>query len=373
MKTIVISINSSWNIVNFRKGLIAALLGHGYRVVVVAPADRYSPQLAALGVDFIPLHIDKQGTSPARDLLLLWRTFRVLRRLRPDAYLGYTAKPNIYGSLAAHLLGIPVINNVAGLGTAFIQHGWLTRIVTRLYRVAFGRSKTVFFQNSDDRALFIDTGLVRPDQARLLPGSGIDLAQFDPTPPPARERAPITFLLIARLLWDKGVGEYVEAARLVRAELADARFQMLGFLDVANRSAIGRADVQQWTDEGIIDYLGEADDVRPFIQAADCIVLPSYREGLPRVLLEGGAMARPLVATDVPGCRQAVQHGVSGYLCEVRNARSLADAMLRIARLPASERRAMGEAARAHIETHYDERIVIEQYLSALDEALQPA
>jgi glycosyltransferase involved in cell wall biosynthesis len=178
------------------------------------------------------------------------------------------------------------------------------------------------------------------------------------------------FLLIARLLRDKGIVEYVEAARLVRAAEPGARFQLLGFLDVANRTAVSRAEVDAWVAEGIVDYLGVAEDVRPYIAAADCIVLPSYREGLPRVLLEGGAMARPLIATDVPGCRQVVRDERNGFLCAVRDPGSLADAMLRMMRLPPEERQRMGAAARAMVEAEYDEQIPVRLYLDALRDAL---
>jgi glycosyltransferase involved in cell wall biosynthesis len=369
-RTIVISINASWNIINFRRGLIAALKRAGYHVVALAPRDEYSPRFAELGVEYHPIEIDKQGVSPVRDAMLLTRYHRALRRIRPVAYLGYTAKPNIYGSLAAHTLGIPVVNNVAGLGTAFIKQGLLTRIVSGLYRLAFRRSATVFFQNRDDLEMFVAGRLVRPEQARLLPGSGINVSDFIPVERGAEDGGAFNFLLIARLLWDKGVREYAEAARLVRAEEPRARFQLLGFLDVPNRTAVARADVDGWVAEGVIDFLGQSDDVRPFIAAADCVVLPSYREGLPRVLLEGAAMARPLIATDVPGCRHVVEEGANGFLCTVRDSRSLADAMLKMIRLSPEQRAAMGASGRRKVEQEYDERIPVEGYLDAIRNAL---
>jgi glycosyltransferase involved in cell wall biosynthesis len=363
------SINASWNIVNFRAGLIAALRGRGYRVAALAPRDEYSDRLAAMGVEFEPIEIDKQGLSPLRDLRLLLRYRRAMRRLRPDIYLGYTAKPNVYGSLAAHMLDIKVINNVAGLGTAFIRGGILALVVKALYRIAFRRSATVFFQNEEDRSLFVGSGIVPAAIAQLLPGSGIDLTRFAPAPRPAGD-GEFRFLLVARLLWDKGVREYVEAARLVRAEAPHARFQILGFLDVENRTAVARADVERWVAEDAIDYLGQSDDVRPFLQAADCVVLPSYREGLPRSLLEASAMARPLIATDVPGCRHVLEDGVNGFLCTVRDARSLADAMLKMLHLDPRQRLAMGAAARLKVEREFDERLVAERYLTAIEQAI---
>lgn len=368
-KRAVISINTSWNIVNFRSGLIAALNAAGYEVVAVAPEDAHSAKLAALGAAFVPLEIDSKNVSVGGNLSLALRYWRVLRGIRPAVYLGFTAKPNIYGSLAAGWSGAAVINNVSGLGTAFIRENWLTHVVSALYRFAFARSATVFFQNRDDRDLFVAKRIVRPEQARLLPGSGVDLTHFAPRPAQG-DGSSFTFLLPARLLWDKGVGEFVEAARLVRAELPQARFQLLGFLDVVNRTAVPRADVDAWVAEGLIEYLGATDDVRPFLAAADCVVLPSYREGLPRSLLEAAAMGLPTIATDVPGCRDVTRHDINGFLCAVRDAGSLAEAMLVMARLPAGERARLGANARKLAEEVFDERVVVQRYMEAITEAI---
>ena len=369
-KPVVISINAAWNIVNFRLGLISALEREGFAVTALAPPDAYVGRLSDLGIPYVPIAMDKKGLSPAADLILLLRYYRILRRLKPAAYLGFTAKPNVYGSIAARLLGIPVINNVAGLGTAFIRPGRLAKLLLWLYRLAFRRSATVFFQNPEDMALFLERGVVRPAQAVLLPGSGIDLARSRPPAAPQAERPGFTFLLVGRLIRDKGVGEFVEAARLVKARHPAARFQLLGFLDVENRTAISRDDIDRWAAEGLIDYLGEAEDVRPHLAAADCIVLPSYREGMPRVLLEGAAMARPLIATDVPGCRTLVRDGENGLLCAVRDAQSLADAMLRMIAMPAAKRDALAATGRRIVEQEYDEKIVAARYLAAVTAAL---
>lgn len=364
----VISINAIWNFLNFRQGLIRALQSDGYRVVALAPDDTHRSQLEALGVEFHAIAIDSKGLSPVADLRLLARYRTLLTRLRPTILLGYTIKPNIYGSLAAASLGIPVINNVSGLGTAFVRGGWLMRFVSLLYRIGLTRSATVFFQNDEDRALFVDRRLVRPDQTEVLPGSGIDTRRFQSVPAQPKDSA--TFLLVARLLRDKGVGEFVAAARAVRDEFPAARFQLLGFLDVVNATAIPRSEVEAWVAKGVIEYLGDTDDVRPFIAAADCIVLPSYREGLPRSLLEAGAMARPSIASDVPGCRTIVRDGVNGLLCAPRSAVSLAETMKRFLALSSDERIAMGERARAIVTAEYDERVVVEQIMAAVERAV---
>lgn len=369
-KRVLIAINTSWNIFNFRAGLIRGLRERGYDVIAVAPPDAYAPRLAELGCRYVPLAMDNKGTSPLKDLALTIRFWRLLRREKPDVFLGYTIKPNVYGSMAARVLGIPVINNIAGLGTAFIKQNWLTRLVKGLYRIGLGGSKIIFFQNEDDRALFVRNGIVKPERTALLPGSGIDLLRFAPATAPVAG-APFSFLLVARLLWDKGVGEYVEAARLVREQRPDAQFRLLGFLDVDNRTAVSRAAVDAWVTEGVIDYLGTSDDVRPHLAAADCVVLPSYREGTPRTLLEAASMAKPLIATDVPGCRQVVDDGVNGYLCRPRDAPDLAAKMLAMLELGDEGRRAMGLAGRVKMEREFDEAIVVARYLEAIEAALR--
>jgi glycosyltransferase involved in cell wall biosynthesis len=367
MQRIVISINTTWNIYNFRSGLIKALLESGYEVIAVAPHDAYVPLLEDLGCKHISLPMDSNGTHPARDTLLLVRYFLLLRSLRPSAFLGYTVKPNVFGSMAAHALGIPVINNIAGLGAAFIADNHLTKIVCGLYKFALRRSHRVFFQNADDRDLFIDTKLVRSEISDLLPGSGVDLSKYIPEPPPALSGRNFRFLLVGRMLKDKGVEEFVAAARIVRQLFPTAEFQLLGSIDAANSNAIHAQKIAEWEAECLVSYFGMTDDVRPYLSNADCVVLPSYREGVPRSLLEAAAMARPIIATDVVGCRDAVEDGVNGFRCEVKNPRDLAEKMIRMIRLSPQRRLAIGAAGRRKVEAEFDEQIVIERYLQALD------
>ena len=316
-----------------------------------------------LGVERVPIEIDRAGLNPFTDLRLLLKYRALLQRIRPAAYLSYTIKPNIYGALAAASLGIPALPNVSGLGTAFIRGGGLQALVTRLYRIGFARAPVVFFQNQEDRALFIDRRIVKPSQAQVLPGSGVDLDFFLPAPLPNGHP---TFLFIGRLLRDKGVVEFVEAARMLRADYPEARFQLLGAVDEGNRTGIGQAEVDGWVADGIVEQLGTTDDVRPFIAAATAVVLPSYREGLPRSLLEAAAMARPLIASDVPGCRDVVEDGVNGFLSEVRNPGSLAAAMRRLLQLPRPQQIAMGEAGRKRVQERFSEAFVVRAYLDVL-------
>jgi glycosyltransferase involved in cell wall biosynthesis len=364
---IVIAINTAWNLVNFRMGLMRALSDAGYEVVAVSPFDAYASQLGSHGIRHVVMPMDNRGTNPFRDFGLFLRMLLLLRREKPVAYLGYTIKPNIYGSLAAQLLGIPVINNISGLGATFIKESFVTRLVKLLYRLALRKSSKVFFQNEDDRRLFVDAGLVPEKITGLLPGSGISLHHFQPAPLPLARKT-FRFLLVARLLWDKGVGEYIDAARNIRAGYPHAEFCLLGFVDVENPQAISRATVEAWAEEDGIHYLGVASDVRPHIADAHCVVLPSYREGTPRSLLEAAAMGRPLIATDAPGCREVVDHGINGYLCEVRNAHDLADKMMTLMRHSDEILHAMGQASRSMVERQFDEGIVIGKYLDAIRE-----
>ena len=363
-RKILLSSNSAWNLANFRKPVIQALVTAGYDVVAVAPADGEEHRLRALGARFLPIRMRGAGTSPVEDFRLLLDYIRILRNERPAMFLGFTAKPNVYGSVAARLTGVPIAATISGLGSAFLRGGVFGGFLLRLYRLALGGARAVFFQNPDDRDLFIAKRIVRREQARLVAGSGVDLDWFAPASQGGGEG--FRFLLIARLLLDKGIAEYVEAARIVRRRHPQVRFQLLGGPGGDNPSAVRHADLARWAAEMIVEQLGVSDDVRPFIAAADCIVLPSYREGLPRSLLEGAAMARPLIASDVPGCRDVVEDGVNGFLCEVGSAESLAAAMERMLALTGDERSAMGAAGRAKVAADYDQRLVADAYLAEI-------
>jgi glycosyltransferase involved in cell wall biosynthesis len=367
-RRIVLAANSAWHIANFRSELIHALSARGFAPIAIAPPDP-DHRLRALGIEQRDVGLSRSGLNPLADLRLLIGYRRILQRERPLAYLGFTIKPNIYGCYAAGMLGIPAIANISGLGTAFIRRGPLLWLVSTLYRIALRRAAVVFFQNPDDQALFLQRKLVRAAQARLIPGSGVDLKRFRPAPLPP---GPVRFLFVGRLLGDKGVRELVAAARQVRRTHPDVQVQLLGPIDGDNRTGITCSEVESWVAEGVIEYQGETDDVRPFIADAAAMILPSYREGVPRSLLEGAAMGRPLIVTDVPGCREVVEDGVTGFLCRARDPASLALAMGRLADLPAAERYRMGSAARAKIEKGFSEERVIEAYLNAIGEVGAP-
>jgi glycosyltransferase involved in cell wall biosynthesis len=364
LSTVVIVSNTAWNIFNFRSRLIRTLIGHGFRVVAAAPPDNYAPQVAQLGCTFRAMSMDNAGTNPARDLMLFLQLRKLLRSEAASVLLTFTVKPNVYGAMAARSLGVPIICNVTGLGTAFLRRDWVSMTVSALYRFALHGACHSFFQNPDHYNEFIKLGLAPKERASLLPGSGIDTDRFAPQSKPPRNT--FRFLLFGRMLLDKGIGEYVDAARKLRSQFPNSEFWLMGFVDVANRSAIPMRDITMWVNEGTITFLPAREDVREVIADCDCIVLPSYTEGMPRSLLEGAAMGKPLIATDVPGCREVVEDGVNGFLARARDTSSLADKMAKMLTISPDERRLMGDKARDKMVRKFDERIVLEQYLDRI-------
>ncbi len=361
---VCLSANTTWYVVNFRSRLIESLIDRGWRVVVLSPPDRHVERLSALGAEHVPLTLDNAGTNPLREFGTLWRIRTAMSRIRPSVVLTFTPKINIYLSLVARTLGVPVIANISGLGRAFVSGGWIERVSRALYGVALRWPSTVFFQNEDDRAIFIEAGLVDADRTHRLPGSGVDVDRFSPRPKP--QAGPFQFLLVARLLWDKGVGEFVEAARIVKARHPDVEFALAGFLDVDNPSAVPRSAVEEWEREGVIRFLGSFDDMVPVYAQADCVVLPSYREGMPRTLLEAASMAKPTITSDAPGCREAVVNGVTGLIVKTRDGHALAMAMLELLEMPAKQHDSLCQAARERILDEFDEAIVIGAYAQRL-------
>lgn len=362
---ILISVNAAWNIWNFRRPLIEALLADGHCVNILAPEDDAVPKLEALGCTCHHLEMSIKGLNPLLDFAFWLRLRRHFAKMQPDVILSFTIKNNIFGGIAAKSLNIDFIPNVTGLGTAFLSGGALQFVATLLYKSAFRRLPLIFFQNSDDRNLFIDLRLITSAQAQCLPGSGIDLAHFATTPYPKDQCTPV-FLMIARLLRDKGVLEFVDAARHVKSKNPAVRFQLLGATDSENRTAIDRDTVRDWEREGVVEYLGTVEDVRPSVAFAHCVVLPSYREGAPRTLIEAAAMARPLIATDVPGCRSVVDAGKTGFLCAARSGASLATACERFLMLTQEERAEMGRLGRVKMEREFAQAFVVEAYRVAL-------
>lgn len=361
---IVIVLNTSWNIYNFRMNFIRTLQLEGHEVHTIAPVDKYTPFLEAAGCIHHNINMDIRGANPLKDIALIFELRKVYKKLRPDVILHYTIKPNVYGTLAASMLRIPVINNVCGLGTVFLKNNLTSLIAMALYKLSFRFANKVFFQNNEDRELFLSKGLVAKEATDLLQGSGIDLDHFKPAEFERNKK--FTFLLISRLISDKGIFEYISAINQLKARGVDLKFQLMGPADPDHKRGIKTDVINEWIRSGTVEYLGTTDDVRPFIHAADCIVLPSYREGTPRTLLEAASSAKPIIATDVPGCHQVVEHGVNGYLCKLKDANDLADKMEAMSKLDDATLERFGQNGREKVVADYDEHLVIAKYVDAI-------
>ena len=369
MAKVLLVSRCAWTLYNFRRGQMRVLQDDGDTLLCGGAAgDGYEEKISELGIPFVPLPVDRRSLNPVADVKLFWTLYRWYRRERPDVVHHFTIKPVIYGSLAARLARVPrIVNTVTGLGYVFTSEavGLLRRLVEIQYRVALAAAHYTFFQNSEDRLLFLERGIVRDEKAGLLPGSGVDTAHFAPRgePDASRTDGPVVFLMIARLLRDKGLYEFVEAARRVRARYPRAEFQLLGARDDRNPTVVSAADVECWQSTGTVRWLGEVADVRDAISAADVVVLPSYREGTPRSLLEAAAMRKPLITTDAVGCREAVDDGVNGLLVPVRDSEALADAMITLYNDPDLRRR-MGDAGRDKMVRQFEEKQVIAKVLA---------
>jgi glycosyltransferase involved in cell wall biosynthesis len=371
MKFLILS-NLPASLTIFRKELIVGLIDSGFRVHVAAPGllsnKEVVDELSQIGVAVHDIPMKRTGINPAQDLYMLFVLWKLVRKIQPSCVLSYTIKPVIYGTLASWLARVPKrYALITGLGYAFTgeargKRELIQRMVRGLYRQALKRADLVFFQNPDDEALFRKLGLVGLGMpTRVVNGSGIDTSRFDKAPLP---KGPPDFLLIARLLGDKGIREYVEAAAKVREQHPEANFKLVGDID-ANPDSISRQELEGWVAAGHIDYLGRLDDVRPAIADASVYVLPSYREGTPRTVLEAMAMGRPIITTDAPGCRETVVDGENGFLVPVKAVAPLVDAMQRFIDQPELVFK-MGHRSREIAEDKYDVHKVIAVMLTTM-------
>jgi len=357
----------AWTLYNFRSGLIRSLREKGVTVIGGgAGGDGFEEKIRGLGVPFFDLPVDKRGINPVSDLKLFYTLYWWYRKERPDIVHHFTIKPVIYGSIAARLAGVPkIINTITGLGYVFTQDekSWLRSIVHFLYRFALKRTDFTFFQNAEDQRYFLVNNLTQVHDTFVSPGSGVDCDRFRPASNNCgAPDGDVTFLMLSRLLKDKGIYEFVEAARRVREEYPGSEFLLLGRRDERNPSVVSKEDLEKWQSEGVVEWLGEVEDVRPIMAMADVVVLPSYREGVPRSLLEAAAMGKPSITTDAVGCRDAVEHGHTGLLVPVKDSTALADAMKDMIDNPAM-RLQMGREGRQRVEREFDEKIVVKKIL----------
>lgn len=363
---IAIVINKSWNIFNFRLSLINALQGLGHQILTIAPLDAYATSLIESGCKFIPISVSSRGLNPIKDIQLFFELLDVFKDEKPDIVLTYTIKPNIYGALAARWLKIPIICNVTGLGTIFIRKNPIYKIPLLMYKVAFLYPQKIYFQNNDDFNLFVNKGLSSASKSEIVPGSGVDLNKFVTLYKLPVQ--PYTFLLVSRILKDKGILEYIQAITILKSKGIKAKFQLLGLIEEATHTGISAQNVEEWKKDGLIEYLGFSDQTLNHFQNADCIVLPSYREGMPKALLEGMAVGKPIITTNVPGCRELIEDGINGYICEAKSAESLADAIEKICNQNSFQLTEMGKRSKEKVQKTYDEKFVISKYIYTINQ-----
>ncbi|CUU82610.1 Alpha-1%2C4-N-acetylgalactosamine transferase PglJ %2C CAzY family GT4 [Campylobacter hyointestinalis subsp. hyointestinalis] len=361
MSKIIIISNTSWSIYNFRFNLATALIDNGYEVAIVAPKDRYTSKLNQK-FNVYNVDIDSNGINPIKDIKTIFELYKVYKQLKPDIVLNFTIKPNIYSSLICRYLKIPCISNITGLGTIFIKQNFITKIAKFLYKIALNKNKSIFFQNDDDKKLFLKYNLIsQKNNIDVLPGSGVDLDKFKPSPKVDNDK--FIFLFIGRLIRDKGISELIEASIMLGAKYDNFKIWLLGELGVQNNTAISQDELNGWLKNDFIEYLGTTDNVADIIAKSDCVVLPSYREGTPRSLLEAAAMAKPIITTNTVGCRDVVSDGINGLLCEVRNAKDLAGKMEKMLNSSTEQQRLWGGVGREKIIQKYDEKFIIYKYL----------
>jgi glycosyltransferase involved in cell wall biosynthesis len=370
---LILFANTDWYLYNFRRSLALALKDAGHDVLLISPAGPYGEKLRALGFRWIAAPMRRRSLNPLRELVLLGWLWRLIFKERPDVVHGFTIKCAIYGSVAARLFGAGRVNAVAGMGYVFTSNSVKARllrpVVRALMRLALGGKRVrLILQNPDDVSFFENAGIVAQEQIRLIPGSGVDCSRFVSAPSSRPAEADLfRVVLAARLLWDKGLAEFVDAARILRAEDRSIQFLLAGAPDLGNPAAVPEKTIQTWQSEGVVQWLGHVANMPELLGSADVVVLPSYREGLPKSLIEAAACSKPLIATDVPGCREVVTHGVSGLLVPPRDANALALGIARLQDDPVLAR-ALGLAAREKALAEFDERLVIARTLDVYGE-----
>lgn len=343
----------------FRRELIADLL-KTHEVILSLPNGDLVRPLEEMGCRFIDTPVDRRGIKPMTDLKLMLRYRHLLRREKPDLVITYTIKPNIYGGMVCRMRKIPYAVNITGLGTAFQNRGALRRLVTMLYRAALKKAKVVFFENAENKRTLLDEGIVKETQCCLLNGAGVNTDRYAFTPYPSEE-VPVRFLFMGRVMREKGVDELFEAMTRLRQEGMNCTLDVLGGYEENYADRISACTEQGW-----LNYRGYQKDVRPFIAESHCFVLPSWHEGMANTNLECAAMGRPVITSDIHGCKEAVLENVSGLLCEPKNADSLYEAMKRFLEMNQEDRAAMGRAGRKHMEEVFDKKKVVEQTIKGL-------
>lgn len=365
---VAFSANTSWYLFNFRRGTIIEFIEQGYTVVVIAPKDIYTEKLQDLGCEYIEIKISR-NVDFFSDIRTVSEYFKIIRKLRPLSVFNFTPKVCIYSTLACALDGYYVVNNISGMGRGFVRKNFVYFIIRSLFRLSSNFTNVYFFQNKFDREYF-QSNIIRKDiPLFLIPGSGVDLKRFSHRPLP--ESGPTRYLLCARLIKEKGVYLFVEAARYMKKKYGEnVEFVIVGFLESGNDSCVSSTEIKKWESEGILNYFGVSDQIEMIMESVHCVVLPSfYREGVPKSLIEACAVGRAIITTNNIGCRDVVENNVNGYLCEPKNQASLIEKLEKFYLLSYEDKVSFGNAGRNKAVKEFDERIVIEAYNSVLRDA----
>jgi glycosyltransferase involved in cell wall biosynthesis len=371
-KKIALVANSTWSVYNFRMDLVHHLLMR-FELLVIAPKDEFAEVLIKTGCNYLDISFNNRSENPFLDYKLYRSLKRIYETEKPDFIFHYVIKPNIYGSMAAARCGIQSISIITGLGYTFDRNNWLNRIVSTLYRMALKKTKEVWFLNLEDSQIFLERKLVSSDKVRILPGEGINTTYFSPqvNKPIARSKA-FQFLMSTRLLRSKGVGIYIEAARILKNKYREVRFDLIGFYEKNHRDAISESEVKLWQKKGIINYGGFAKDVRPFLRKADCFIFPSfYHEGIPRCLLEAAAMEIPIITSLNTGCKEVVYEGANGFLCNPNDAVDLSKRMEEMMALTSARRAEMGKKGRELVSEKFGIDKILPEYDRALNASIR--
>lgn len=353
---ILLVTNLAWNVFKFRLPFITYIQTFDINVDVLTEFDGYEKKLHKKVNNLFQMNVNSRSINIFSDLRMLFTLWQTYKASKPDLIILYTIKPCIYGSIVARLMGIPVIMNITGMGSGFLRGGFFAKGILLLYKLGAGKNTKLVFQNQDDQELFLNNKIISQSQANLIQGSGISLKDFPIAPYPKNRE--FVFLMVARLIKDKGIGEYIEAAKILLNKSLKIKFQILGKAQESINSNFSKKHIDSLHESGVIEYLGESDDVKKYIISADCLVLPSYREGTSKALLEGHAMGRPLIATNVSGCKEIILHNKSGLLCEAKDSLDLASKMLQMTKKSRSERKKMGILGREKVKNEFSEEIV---------------
>ena len=360
-KRILVLANNDVGLYRFRKDLLAALLGAGHEVYISLPDGGFVSELVQLGCRFIDTPIERRGMNPIHDSKLFHQYRAILKEVKPDLVLTYTIKPNIYGGLACRMAHIPYAVNITGLGSAIENGGWLKKFVLALYKPALKGARVVFFENAGNRDTLAATGVVPKGRDVVLSGAGVNLEDYPYQPYP--QEGPVRFLFVGRVMHEKGVDELFAAAKRMKQEYGDGvEFHIVGSFEEEYKPLMDKLE-----QAGVVKYHGYQSDMKRFYAMASCVVLPSYHEGMSNVLLEGAATGRALITSDIPGCREAVEDGVSGYLCPTKDADALCDAMRRFAKLPETRQAEMGRRGRTRMEQKFSKTAVVAETIKHLE------